>query len=443
TIMFKEYAQNKLNPAYYIWRFLKNANSPQAGDIKVQVITRAPLQPDQSFDHPLLKTLNLNLNTAIKPRIEANALMPGQANPTNVLLFPTDPLSNWDGIQWSASAQSTIEWHITNDANLQFETRLKTGVSVANLQGVDISATPLASQQTLIQQVWSAWGDAINETCLELQFPAELTAVTIAHESFNNPRAVRLEPLVIPTTIAKGSNDPKRNQELRLQNQGVSQTVIDGYKNLTIPNGFSTLSGPGPSPGHGPDPNQWPGTSVINAASSTLTWDDLLQIIDVVPERMSPGLMQTLVSAAIANYTWLQTWYSDISGTFGVADPYAAGPPSPSDWFRWLLIGPHSILLGTAYHKHAYIFEGSRMNLPRIASLYNAGQRTVAGQIEPRDAPQLTDPDIAGNPTKPNPWRMRYNNLRYPRDVTREYNAISSQFNTGVNGLARFWRTLP
>ncbi len=445
TIMIEEYAENKLNPIYYIWRLLKNAYDPTANKRKVQVITRAPLQGDHTFDHPLLKAMNIRLDKIVRPRAETNALMPGQAIPTRVLLFPTGSLSQWHGVQW-ATDLSMIEWRITNDANLDFEARLRDlpGADVcaktqpAELRGVDVCPQPQASDanKARVQRVWNDWGDAINETCLELQFPAELVVVTIAHESNNDPRALALESL-------------KAVHIKKLQGAKVPQAIIDAYVKLAPAYSLSV-------------PNPWSGSTPIKAAKSSLTWDELLTIIDVVPERMSPGLMQTLIQLAIERYSWLQSWYPDVPSTFGVIDPFAAGKPKPRNWFFWLLTGPNSILVGTADHKYDFARQGSRMDLPRMASIYNAGQRKVEGQLEPNDAAQLSDPGLpcgpndiscpSGGPAvpcdsnlgpcRPNPWRMRYYNLRYPRDVTRFYNAINDVFGAGENGRSRFWRTL-
>ncbi|HEX6480489.1 MAG TPA: hypothetical protein VF043_16760 [Ktedonobacteraceae bacterium] len=446
TIMVEEYAGHLLNPTYYIWRLLYNASWPQP-IIKVQMITRAPIQPDKSFDHPLLQALSLNLNTVVKPRITTSALMLGQAAPETVLLFPTEELSAWHCVQWT-NVQSTIVWRITNDANLSFQTCLR-GQETVNgcnsdvcssnppsvLQGVDVCPSGNGQNQTLTQQVWSAWGDAINETCLELQLPAELVVATIAVESENIPQAVRLEPLKQPT--GKQATNPKYNQVLRLQRSGVPQAVINSYIDLTSnPSdpGFSTADHPPAVP---LDPYNFPSTTTIYQPLSTLTWGDLLQIVNVVPECASPGLMQTLVKTAVDQYTWLGQWYSDVAKTFGAIDPatFAGGPPSFVDYFRWLLIGTNSILVGAAYLKSGCVKGGVRMDLPRVGGFYNAGSVKDRKEIDDYGV----KPHLYG---KPNPWRIYYYGVEYPRKLTRCYNAIEGQFNTGTNGAARFWRTL-
>ena len=101
TLIVQEYAGNSLDPAYYLWRLLKNANGP-ASNRQVQVVTRAPLQPSNTFDHPLLTLINLDLDNTLKARVETNALMPAQAGPSDVLLFPTAKLSEWHGYKQPA-----------------------------------------------------------------------------------------------------------------------------------------------------------------------------------------------------------------------------------------------------------------------------------------------------------------------------------------------------
>ena len=214
-----------------------------------------------------------------------------------------------------------------------------------------------------MSNVWNDWGTDLNDICGELQFPIEIATITIAHESANGPRKLALEELKIPTAGTPGAADPNRNHELRLQNASIAQPVIDAYKVLTPRYGLTV-----------PDP--WNGGGFIPMANnnpSNLTWDQLLDIVDVVPERMSPGLMQTLVSVAIERMEWLQAWYPNVQGTFAVA----ALPVARRGWFTWLLSGRNSILAGVAYHKFAYAYWGSFIDIPRISSLYNAGKRDV------------------------------------------------------------------
>lgn len=418
TILIEEYAKNKLNPTYYLWRLLKNAYHPDVDQRKVQVVTHAPRRADNiTFEHPLLDTIGMNLNNTVLPRVETNALMPGQDTPTDVILFPTGKLSEWNGVEF-AEGQSLIEWRITNDANLQFETRLRAGVALAELEGVSVDASPGNQHGNLVQQVWNNWGAVLNDICTELQFPSELVAVTIAHETHNDERALAIESLT-------------ENMPQQLQAAEIPQAIIDAYIALT-PRYNLTV------------PNPWQGNEHIplpNGNPSNLTWNQLLDVVDVLPSRMSPGLTQTVVASAKRYIQWLGRWYPNVPATFAVTDP-AAMPLPPGvpaglrrPYFFWLLVGRHAILAGTAYHKYKYAYSESAMDLPKMAAMFNAGSLRYSVLKPDRDL-------VPSDQLRPNPWRMRYNNLAYPRDASRYYNAIQNLFGAGVNSEARFWRTL-
>jgi hypothetical protein len=106
-------------------------------------------------------------------------------------------------------------------------------------------------------------------------------------------------------------------------------------------------------------------------------------------------------------------------------------PAAPHQLFAWLLEGRHAILAGAAYHKKKYVSGGSAMNLPRMAAIYNAGALAYAAQGEYRQ--------LHAGPQN-NPWRLDFNDLRYPIDSARYYNAIQDLFHGGGNGRARLWK---
>jgi hypothetical protein len=435
TLLVDDYAGNKLNPSYYIWRYLKDGCQTPIAQRRVTIITRAPSLPNGQFDHPFLAAIALDLNVPVLPRVLTQVQLPNIPVPTNALLFPVGRLADWHGERWGA-ALSTIQWRINNSVSLQFETQ-NTPAAPQAQQDCPIDVTnPSGLYHNRMQAVWRDWGIHLNRICNELQIPAEIVAATIGQESANNPRALALEAL-----------RPAELSRLQAANPAVAQN----YVSLAPRYGLSV-------------PNPWNGGTTIDSTKSPLTWDDLLDAIDIVPTRMSPGLIQTLVINGEALFAWLAEWYPSISTTFNVVDPLAGGPIRYRDWFFWLLTGEHALLVGAAYHKRSYCRELGGLDLPRMGSLFNSlnleVETAVPEAVFPvvNDAPFLKDPErhvppcppLAPNQAMPrNPWRLRYNDLTYPRNIGRFYNAIQTYFGNGANAAAggpipvvRFWQSL-
>ena len=424
TVRIEEYAGNLLNPVYYLWRLMKDAVQAPVAQRRVRIVSHVSLRADNlTFDHPLLDRLGINLDTEVRPRLADTYLLPGAPAPDDVLLFPTGRLSDWGGVEFGAN-QSQIEWRITDDEFLRFETRPRPGVVPAALGPVSVDPYPAGAAmdpyRDMVQDVWNDWAADINDICMDVQFPAELIVVTVAHETQNHPRLMALERLKIPLLGNPAHGNPAKNHELRLQNAGIPQAVINQYKALTPRYGLHV---PGNVPGAG-DGN------AVDAARSPLTWAQLYQIMDVVPECMSPGLSQTLISSARSNLTWLARGHPDVYANLGIPPP----PAIPHLLFNWLLNGRNAILAAAAYHKNKYVNAESAMNPPLMAAMFNAGSLRYSLQRPDRDL---------GPGNHNNPWRLLFNDLQYPRNAARYYNAIQDLFRGGANGAVRFWRNLP
>ena len=412
TIITEEYAENRLNPKYYLWLFLKNNNN--TNNRNINFITRTTLSTTNQYDHPLLNDsgLNIDLDIAVLPR----TLVQLPDNPDiDVLLFPIGKLSEYHGFELSGN-QSAIEWRITNDENLDFEVRIRPeGPTSLTYQGIprsvgvcgvtslmDVCPTPSTANNNLVQSIWNDWENAINEICIELQFPSEYIIMSIGQETLNNQRALALEELT------------STHIEL-LQENEISQAIIDAYVDLDPEYGLTV-----------PDPI--PMNSAIKSTQSTLTWGQLLQIVEIVPSRMSPGLIQTLVSTARERITSLNRIYSNLPATFGVNTI----PNTNAGLFQWLLVGRHSLLLAIAYHKFNYVKQKSALDLPKIGATYNAGSLVYKAGF---------GNGTAGQPYIPNPWIMKFNGIDYPRNTSRYYNAVKN--NNTINPRAKFWRNIP
>lgn len=415
TIIMSEYNNNIINPAYYVWIYLKNANDANVGDQKVELNTFSSLT-GTVYDHPLLGTNGINLDLNVPKLARVPVQLPNTA--VEVILFPVGELGTYHGITLSAH-DSAIQWRITNDANLDFEVQLKPGANanliyngvsrpigicgVTSANRIDVCPTPEAINNTAMQNVWNDWEDDINEFCFEFQFPAEYIIMCIQQETNNGPRKLALEEL------------SQASQNLLAQT--LPQTTIDNYTDIDPKYGITV-----------PDPIIMTNPVVTGHA---LTWGQLMQIVEIVPSRMSPGLIQTLVSTARTNLTKLAFLYPNIEAKFNVA----AIPSTNAGLFQWLLVGRHSLLVSIFFHKWNYANKGTKLDLPLVTACYNAGS------INYREGFKIKIPntDPAQYNNWANPWVMRFNGLDYPRNTSRHYNAIKN--NATILPRAKFWQS--
>lgn len=116
-------------------------------------------------------------------------------------------------------------------------------------------------------------------------------------------------------------------------------------------------------------PNPWNGGAAVRAATSTLTWDQLVTIIDATGgARVSPGLTQNLISSAMEAVTRL-----------GLSDHLAAAglpalPATAGGYLNdWLLHAAHSIFLLGGEIRESYKSDITFLDLPLVACAYNTG----------------------------------------------------------------------
>jgi hypothetical protein len=117
-------------------------------------------------------------------------------------------------------------------------------------------------------------------------------------------------------------------------------------------------------------PNPWNGGAVVRAGRA-LTWDQLVTVVDATNgSRISPGLLQTLISTARGVLPFLNNVAPTIFATLGIP----AAPATAGQFLNdWLLEGSHSLLLGIAYMRKAYNVKGTAFDLPLVGAAYNAG----------------------------------------------------------------------
>ena len=412
-----DYAGFHMNPTYYLWRFLRDEHT--ATNPKMQLITNAPIRANNTFNHPFLDALNVNLNIELKPRAIINTTLPGQTIAQDVLLFPLENLADWRGARIGTANESReislIQWRITNNNDLDLEIQRKTGKNSHDYKlcgetfsgGVNICPNVSNTTNNLIQQIWDDWGNDINDICRILQWPSELVVATIGHETLRNGnvhhRAIRLEP--INQTIKQ-----------RLINSGISSNVAQNYLDLTT-------TGFGWTKWDAGDPNTWVLTNNFST-NPVITYGQLLDIADVIPHLISPGLMQTLVDKVgihINNWLIRDLNYNNVQTVFNV-DPIPAGY---RNHLQWMLNGRHSILLGTVMHKWAYLKRANRMSIFEVGAAHNHGRLELL-------------PNLSGIL---NPYQLYYNGINYPIEISENYNAIQHLFTSGENGINKYFKS--
>lgn len=158
-------------------------------------------------------------------------------------------------------------------------------------------------------------------------------------------------------------------------------------------------------------PNPWNGPAALRAGR-TLTWDQVLPITEqTLGQRVSPGLLQTLISTAIGVIPWLNAVAPGIFAALAIPPPPAAIADFLNDW---LAHGDHSILLGIAYIRLGYNTKGTCFDLPLVGAAYNAGMlRTVPNSI----------------------WGLRYHG-EYVERAGPHFNAASALFTGPVLATA-------
>jgi hypothetical protein len=148
----------------------------------------------------------------------------------------------------------------------------------------------------------------------------------------------------------------------------------------------------------------WPGVAQVKQGS-TLTWDQLVNVVDLTRgERISPGMIQTLISTARGALPFLDAIRPDVYAAVGVPRPPATAGGFLNDWLSHAV---HSILVGAAYIRMGYNQHATRFDLPVVGGAYNAG------------TPQV---DAAS------PWRVKYFS-NYVEHAAPVANAAADFFN--------------
>ncbi|HVE80352.1 MAG TPA: hypothetical protein VNA89_15915 [Gemmatimonadaceae bacterium] len=416
-----------INPTYYLYYLLRQALQPAASRV-VTVLTG--VATGGNLAHPLA-TLLPALQGAAPPRAREQV--------SGLSRIPTSGLLDYHGFPADAPV-SKLEWRY-NDSN-QLEARTRTGQTDTPPTLTPVAGSADATQKVqTVTTIWAENGSAIRVISEAFQIPCEVLVALLGTESAGDERAVRLEPLrdTDRTTLrgsaaaaleeaydkAAGSrgtvSSPVDNQDGTVSfvlTLDVKQTwdrdvlrargrrVYWGTDRLPITAnsvGTNTTAPPikrqytitvtgttrtdtqawvldGYTPPNGvPDP--WTGTAAVNPGA-TLTWDQLVQVVDGTRgRRISPGVIQTLISTARERVEWIQKVAPTIFGDLGITAPPATAGGFLRDAVNpgrrgWLLYRAASLLCGAAYIRSAYndSAQRTRFDLPLVGGAYNAGQ---------------------------------------------------------------------
>jgi hypothetical protein len=109
----------------------------------------------------------------------------------------------------------------------------------------------------------------------------------------------------------------------------------------------------------------------------SLTWSDLLQIVDDTEgDRVSPGVVQTLISTARQrSLAWLRrvdpgAFTAGLSGVTALP----AGDRPRDYLLDWLVRGPNSILAGAGFVRQTHALYATGFDIPLVGAAYNAGK---------------------------------------------------------------------
>jgi hypothetical protein len=119
-------------------------------------------------------------------------------------------------------------------------------------------------------------------------------------------------------------------------------------------------------------PNPWNDGNEVRVGRG-LRWDRLVAIITATNgERISPGLLQTLISTARETLPFLNAVDPTFFASLGIPNP----PGTAGDFLNdWLLTGAHSVALGVAVlRKQASSRFPTFFDLPLVGAAYNTGQ---------------------------------------------------------------------
>jgi hypothetical protein len=424
TFITEDHCEQRINPLFYLHTFMNRMFLPARRRI---VTSLTNVVAGGSLAHPLV-TLFPALAGAARPA--GRELIGGQS------MIPLGSLNTLHGFP-VRNPVSQLEWKYDTNRTFVVSPALSSGATAPRM-------TPNASEINRVDTLWTSHGAAIAAIAEACQIPCEIIIALITTESLPtlDERVVRLEPLrpgdrarlravraaapleraydltvgihgTVANLVDNGNNTATfditldgnrtlganvlvtRNTFVLWGNQRLAVTANSGSAAPTTDYQITIRGAAGGAAitaeteawileGHSPPspgvPNPWNGAALVRAGASTLTWDQLVTVVDATEgQRISPGLIQTLISTARGVVPWINDAIPDIFATLGIPPPPATAGAYLNDW---LLHGAHSVLVGAAYIRLGYNHPGFRngaitapscFDLPLVGGAYNAG----------------------------------------------------------------------
>jgi hypothetical protein len=340
------------NPLHDLWTWL---NKSTGTNPLIQLL--APHNLGSANPHPIAQVTSLTLTTP-KP------LPRSQTNP------PLQPIPMLELADFHYRDNARVEWQLTDDGLLESHLRPGQPTPAPNLN-------PPANIVNLINRMWglnpsqAGYANDIVDMAVRFQVPCELIMAFLGKETSNlDERVVRFEPV---------NNTQRIKTDAKFLADPTYQNLSNQYMAVIPANGFAINV-----------PNPWNNAAVIRTVGANqFTWGEMAQLLDLSPyfrTRLSPGLMQTLISTASSTLDWIEAVFPDIQDTYPdtATAPHswwtyfrvAQRPATPSGYLNdWLLIPRHAIFVGTAYIRKLYNTDkqGTCWDPAKQAAAYNAG----------------------------------------------------------------------
>lgn len=490
-----------LNPSYFLYMVRRAGN---AAHVNMKTNFQIP-PPDLDHTHPLDHLLSQASIAAAKGNLDQvldvaaahppkplNLTLDVKDNAGNTIAgkgLPVAALGDWHEARNASNPYNTdapVQWrnygamagdNVFNDY-CKFLTQVKAGQDnllpnlLSDKTHFNHQHAPASSHHNGVQTYWERYAPIFNVVAEAFEVPCEILVTIACKETaqgrwFNNKFAkthemdtIRMEPLATaPAAITP-------------------DTVHRGYLN----NYLALAGGVGGDGANADIPVPWSGGGNVREGNP-LRWDQLEELVDNYPKevRVSPGVMQTLISTAKIDLKWINEIYGNnyirgISIVHNGVNLVCDDPPNNlddlfSDWFGVAVDAAgnntnnaanvaadltkmkralHNIVAGASHIKRRYnTVEGGKnpfnlitdFDLPTLCSGYNDGAD--------KPKPPRTDPK--------NPDDRKWNRLfdlvffgpGYPQEAPRFFNAAVEYFNNNFNIPAppqprpalRLWRT--
>lgn len=478
-----------LNPSYFIYLFLSTTNTASV-NLLTSISNSTNIQNTHPVNHLLLPAnitdhsydyvgLDMNLDHPPKP---LQITIPSTVPSIDSKFLRIGTLSDFHESRNSPNPNTCapIRWRIygngpydTDYNNLgKIIAEVKLGKNNLLPDQFDVNFSPQIDHSNTVTEYWNRYGHMINAVAKTFEIPCELILAIAAKESgggswyeksnfvqSDEMNVIRLEPLKgtsssIPNTSTSDRSYLSNYQSMVPSGDGGG---CDAITPITWDDGVNidpfTVKYSPPPP-----------TSVRIPNPGNLTWLQLAQLAKKYPNnvKISPGIMQTLISSAMTALRWIKDVYgidylANLKVTVDGINLSVDDPPTDLqdlliDWFCVSVDNSgnnttdkistdikltknkrafHSIVAGAAHIKMNYNF--SVNNTLRITDF---DPLTVASGYN--DSASLTQCATTNNDDKIKMLKvfaMIFYDYTYPKKFPKLYNAAIDLFNSNANPI--------